>query len=102
MFNASAGRTENTENRADQWGVRPRLPDVIDIAKAHISAGMADLATDLLPIEEAEEPASPAIPASFLDALPQGEDGDAGAKDYISAVNSDEAGIYRMFINLSP
>ncbi|MBP1851652.1 hypothetical protein [Rhizobium halophytocola] len=101
MLNASAGRVDQSDNRDSQWGVRPRLPDILETAKAHLAAVMAEMEPGVAPATETAEPADAAIPANFLDALPQGDEA-PGSDDYISAVNSDDAGIYRMFINLSP
>lgn len=43
------------------------------------------------------------VPANWLDAMPADRyDTDATDEDAISAVNSDDNGLYRMFRNLSP
>lgn len=43
------------------------------------------------------------VPATWLDALPGDRyETPQHDQDHISAVNSDEAGLYRMFLNMSP
>lgn len=46
---------------------------------------------------------TPLVPANFLDALPNPDTVASGRPaDYISAVNSDDNGLYRMFLTVSP
>lgn len=76
--------------------------DPVTAAISHYQEAISHFSEDEVAMA-AEEPARVIVPASFLDALisefaPSRTD-DAS---YISAVNSDEVGLYRMFRGYSP
>lgn len=82
--------------------IEPRDP--LKSALSHYRQAISDFdGEEETVLREAINPGQPQVPANFLDALSEArEPAYRGNGDHISAVNSDEAGLYRMFLNLSP
>lgn len=102
MTDASANSREFSPSSAplaDRRTVREVLEGASEVySRMSSQFDEMDQAVDL-----ADDEPDPYVPANWLDALPRDryEQPDV-ANDRIAAVNSDEAGLYRMFLNHSP
>jgi|GEM_PF-6462458 hypothetical protein len=77
--------------------------DPLAAALSHYQQAISVFDEDEIRQVRIEEPADEMVPASFLDALVQEiEPSDSSDIAYISAVNSDDVGLYRMFRGYSP
>ncbi|MGF0537756.1 hypothetical protein ACQQ2Q_07150 [Agrobacterium sp. ES01] len=77
--------------------------DVLESAKATYERMSARIDDSDIDDDEAEVSEKGYVPANWLDALPSDRhELPLPGHDKISAVNSDEAGLYRMFQNISP
>lgn len=103
MMDASA-KISDPADRPGHWSQDTHpVPDTLRQAREHLDR--MSKALEEFAEEETDPSASsvPLVPANFLDALPNpASAATARDADYISAVNSDDNGLYRMFLTVSP
>ncbi|MCL6708691.1 hypothetical protein M8R20_17000 [Pseudomonas sp. R2.Fl] len=99
----TAVNPEPSEFRAQSSYDPLTATDPVAAALSHYQQAISLFDEDEIPPMAEEKPEEKPVPASFLDALVQEiEPSDSSDLAYISAVNSDDVGLYRMFRGYSP